>query len=215
MPSVDVFLAFSLACLVLSLSPGPSNMYIMARSISQGSAAGVAAAGGLAIGSIIYALLTAMGLATIFVYTPTAYMALKLAGAAYLLYLGWQYFTAPPVSVSTTDNKPHFSHSFIFRQSIIVELTNPKTALFFLAFLPQFADESAPLAPQLLILGLLYALIAMCCDLFVAFLSAGIGRWLNQHPRYPYWQDKISGSILMGLGAYIGISEVLVPEKSH
>jgi len=215
MPSIDVFLAFSIACLILSLSPGPSNMYIMARSMSQGSRAGVAAASGLAIGSIIYALVTAMGLATIFIYTPSAYMALKLAGAAYLIYLGWQYFTSPPATVETSDGKPDFSHSFIFRQSIVVELTNPKTALFFMAFLPQFADESAALAPQLLVLGLLYALIAMSCDLCVAFLSAKIGRWLNQHPSYPYWQDKVSGSILMGLGAYIATSEIWASNKGN
>lgn len=119
-------------------------MYIMARSLSQGHQAGMAAAAGLAMGSVVYILLTALGLAAIFLYTPAAYVALKVAGAIYLLYLGWQYLRQPVLDVNASGSSRTFTKTFIFKQSIIVELTNPKTALFFLAFLPQFTNESSP-----------------------------------------------------------------------
>ncbi|TRY33767.1 LysE family translocator [Aliiglaciecola sp. M165] len=209
MPSIDTLLAFSLAAALLSISPGPSNLYIMARTMASGHKSGVAAAGGMAVGSVIYVLATALGLAAIFKYSPTAYTLLKLAGAGYLIYLGIHAILAsrnanidsPKVKVMTNDK--------VFKQSILVELTNPKTALFFLAFLPQFVNpEVGSVALQLVILGLVYALIAFCSDLFVAFMSGQIGKWLAHHPLFIKWQDRISGSILIGLGGYIALEEL-------
>ncbi|GGO68446.1 LysE family translocator [Bowmanella pacifica] len=220
MPSLDILLTFSLAALLLSLSPGPSNLYIMARSLSQGHRAGVAAAGGLAIGSFIYVIATALGLAAIFKYSPLAYTLLKLAGATYLIYLGISYLLAKPEAQQQQTRLKPWSMARIFRQSVVVELTNPKTALFFLAFLPQFVrPEAGPISSQLLVLGMVYLLIALACDLLVALLSHQLGSWLSQHAQFPLWQDRISGSILLGLGALIGYEELQgdqgpIPEES-
>lgn len=209
MPSLDILLTFSLAALLLSLSPGPSNLYIMARSLSQGHRAGIAAAGGLAIGSFIYVIATALGLAAIFKYSPLAYTLLKLAGATYLIYLGISYLLAKPEAQQQQTRLKPWSMARIFRQSVVVELTNPKTALFFLAFLPQFVrPEAGPISSQLLVLGMVYLLIALACDLLVALLSHQLGSWLSQHAQFPLWQDRISGSILLGLGALIGYEEL-------
>ncbi|GAB3031457.1 LysE family translocator [Bowmanella dokdonensis] len=209
MPSIELLTTFALASLLLSLSPGPSNLYIMARSLSQGRNAGMAAAGGLAIGSLIYVLATALGLAAIFKYSPVAYTALKLAGAAYLVYLGIQTLRNKSPDTNARVQVEPWSAAKIFRQSVVVELTNPKTALFFLAFLPQFVrPDAGAVTSQLLVLGLVYALIALCCDLLVACLSDKLGDWLAHHASFPYWQDRISGTLLLGLGIFIAADEL-------
>ncbi|WP_166422103.1 LysE family translocator [Paraglaciecola sp. 20A4] len=210
MPSLDILLSFSIAALLLSLSPGPSNLYIMARSINQGHQAGIAAAGGMAVGSFVYVLATAFGLAAIFIYSPLAFILLKLAGAAYLLYLGWLYLFSrkhqdedkPKITVMSTPR--------IFAQSILVELTNPKTALFFIAFLPQFIKEdSGSVIGQFAVLGLMYALIAFICDVSVAMLAGKLGKWLSRHPAFEMWQNRLSGGLLLTLGSYIAIDELV------
>ncbi|MFT4993735.1 MAG: threonine/homoserine/homoserine lactone efflux protein [Paraglaciecola sp.] len=208
MPSIDTLLTFAFAALLLSAAPGPSNFYIMARSIGQGHQAGIAAAGGMAVGSFIYVLATAMGLAAIFKYSPLAYTFLKVVGAAYLIYLGTQYFLSTGTSTSRQKLQPIPLHK-IFRQSIVVELTNPKTALFFIAFLPQFVDvQGTNVTMQLVILGTVYAFIAMGSDILVALLSGKLGNWLAHHPAFIRWQDRFSGSLLFTLGTFIVYQEI-------
>lgn len=208
MPSIDTLLTFSFAALLLSVAPGPSNLYIMARSIGQGHRAGIAAAGGMAVGSFVFVLATAMGIAAIFKYSPLAYTFLKLAGAAYLIYLGMQYFLSAGAGTSR-QTLQRISLTKIFRQSIVVELTNPKTALFFLAFLPQFVDvQSANVTMQLVTLGTVYACIAMGSDITVALLSGKLGNCLAHHPAFIRWQDRFSGSLLFALGGFIVYEEL-------
>jgi threonine/homoserine/homoserine lactone efflux protein len=209
MPSIDTLLTFALAALLLSVAPGPSNLYIMARSIGQGHQAGIAAAGGMAVGSFIYVLATAMGIAAIFKYSPYAYTFLKLAGAAYLIYLGMQYFLSAGVGTSR-QKLQRIPLNKIFRQSIVVELTNPKTGLFFLAFLPQFVDvQHANVTIQLVILGTVYAFIAMGSDITVALVSGKLGNWLAHHPLFIRWQNRFSGSLLFALGTFIIYQEII------
>ena len=204
MPAFETLIAYSIAASVLCISPGPSNLYIMARTMGQGHQAGIAAASGMAIGSFIYVFATALGIAAIFKYSPVAYVAVKVAGACYLIYLGYHYIAN---ATSHSIDKPHLKHlatPVIFKQSVIVELTNPKTALFFLAFLPQFVDTAqGNVALQLFVLGCIYAVIAFCSDLLVVFLSSQLGKWLMQHPLFAQWQERISGSILLILGGFI------------
>ncbi|KZN49752.1 LysE family translocator [Pseudoalteromonas luteoviolacea] len=204
MPSIEVFIAFSVVCFLLSITPGPSILYIAARSISQGPSAGVSAASGMAIGSFIYVVATVLGLATIFKYSPIAYTGLKIAGAFYLVYLGWQYFKpAEQTAGSPLLNKKN--NLAIMKQSLVVELTNPKTALFFLAFLPQFVNNAeAQVSTQLLILGVIYTLITLCCDISIALLSGKLGNWLNKNNRSSHWQDKLAGSVMFILAGVIG-----------
>lgn len=206
MIGMDVLVAFAIAALVLSLSPGPSNLYIMACTIGNGARAGIAAAAGMALGSLSYAALTALGLSAVIVYSPALFIGLKVAGALYLLYLGaktWLQATVPhlqnPVKTSTKK---------VLRQSLIVELTNPKTGLFFIAFLPQFTrSESGSISVQLLLLGGVYAVIALGSDLLVVTLSSKLGRWLARSPDWAVRQEKLAGIILFALGVFILLEE--------
>lgn len=196
----DTFMAFVLATLIISLSPGPSNLYILACTLGSGKAGGRAAALGMAVGSSSYAIATAFGLAAVMLYIPMIFTLIKVLGALYLIYLGitsLRYASAPhlrkPVQASTRR---------IVSRSLLVELSNPKTALFFIAFLPQFTRATGDvLINDLLVLGLLFSAIALCCDLLVVQLSHQLGRWMAKNPRVAVRQEQLVGLIFLGLGA--------------
>ena len=210
MPSIEMLLAFSVAALVMNISPGPSNFYVMARSIAQGVRGGVMAAAGLAVGSLVHVAATALGLAAVFKYSPMAYTLVKLLGAAYLIYLGIQYLRASREETGEVRASAVKSYGTIFRESILVEVTNPKTALFFLALLPQFVEPAAgPVAPQLLVLGLIVTISAIPCDLVVAVSASKAAKWLASHENAQVIQNRVSGSILAGLGSYIALDGIL------
>lgn len=208
MPSWETLVIFTAAAVVMNLSPGPSNFYILSRSISQGARAGTLATLGLAAGGLVYVAAAAFGLSLLFQAAPPAYTALKLLGAGYLIYLGVRTILAKPEPIETraVDRR---SLARIFRESVLVELLNPKTALFFLAFLPQFADPSVgPVAPQVLVLGLIVTLTAIPCDLAVAFGGAAAAGWIGRNAWAGRLQNRVSGTILVGLGGYVGLAEI-------
>ena len=210
MPSIETIATFSFAAFLLCISPGPSNLYVMARSISQGRQAGIMAASGMILGSFIYVIASAFGLAAIFLYSELAYQLVTLAGAAYLLYLASHYFKLAKQHIQTTHKVSQLAKSTIFKQSLVVELTNPKTALFFIAFLPLFTDpKQGNLNLQLLILGSIYAVIGFMSDILVATLSGKIGQWMNNHPRAGQWQNRLSASLLFTIAGFIVYEQVL------
>ena len=190
----DILMAFVAATLIISLSPGPSNLYILACTLGSGRAGGTAAALGMAVGSFSYAI------ATVIAYVPVVFTVVKVLGALYLIYLGvtaLRFASAPhlrkPVQASTRR---------IVSRSLLVELSNPKTALFFIAFLPQFTHATGDvLITDLLVLGLLFSAIALCCDLLVVQLSHQLGRWMAKNPRIAVRQEQLVGLIFLGLGA--------------
>ncbi|WP_438463223.1 LysE family translocator [Marinomonas sp. PE14-40] len=214
MPSIEILLAFTLTSLLMSLSPGPSNLYVMARSIAQGVQGGLVAAAGLGVGSLIHVAAAVLGLSVLFSHSPTLYMMVKLIGALYLIYLGVNYWRAHSGSGSDDEALPvkktkSMPLKKVFIQSIIVEVTNPKTALFFIALLPQFVvPESGPIALQLFVLGMIAALTALPCDILVAVSSSKVASWLLKHKNAQVIQDKVSGSILLGMGSFIAVGEV-------
>jgi threonine/homoserine/homoserine lactone efflux protein len=206
MPSIHTFLLFTAAALAMNISPGPSNLYVMSRSLAQGTSAGLVAAAGLATGSLFHVTVTSLGLAVILQYSPIAFLVMKLAGAGYLVFLGLKMLLAKSASISPDALLPRKPLARIFRESAVVEILNPKTALFFLAFLPQFADPKAgPLAPQLLLLGFIVTLTAIPCDALVAVLSGKAADLLRRKPIFQRLQNWISGSVLVALGATIAL----------
>lgn len=210
MPSLEILATFTVAALVLGISPGPSNLYVMARSIAQGSKGGIVAAAGLAVGSLVHIAATVLGLSAIFNSSPTIYLIVKLAGAAYLIYLGVNHWRFRGVvvdeGVQHVNAKPLAK---IFRESIIVEVSNPKTALFFIALLPQFVvPEAGPVALQLMILGGIVTLSSLLCDVLVAFFSSKAADWLIKHEKAQLIQERVSGSILLAMGGYIFADEI-------
>jgi threonine/homoserine/homoserine lactone efflux protein len=210
MPSMEVLIAFTAAALILNLSPGPSNMYVIARAIAQGTQGGIVAAIGLGVGSMVHVIATVVGISAIFSHSPTLYTGVKIVGAFYLLYLGIGYWkTKVSTGVEKVKQPKKKSLSSIFRESIIVEVTNPKTALFFIALLPQFVvPESGSVSQQLLIFGLIVTISALPCDMLVAVSFSKASDWLIKNKRAQQIQERISGSILIGMGAYIVADEV-------
>jgi len=208
MPSAETLLVFAAAALLLNISPGPSNFYVMSRSVAQGPRGGAVAAMGLAVGSLVHVVAAALGISALFHYFPAAFGVVKLVGAAYLIYLGIQYLRGGARGRPTGPDAGARPHGRIFTESILVEVLNPKTALFFLAFLPQFVDVSrGPPAPQILLLGSIVTLSAIPCDLFVAWISGSAARAIAGNARLARIHDLLSGSILVGLGLYVAQSE--------
>lgn len=218
MPPLNDILLFTAAAFIMNLSPGPSNFYVMARTIAQGTSAGLAAVAGLAAGSLLHVIAAVLGLSALFAYSPLAYTVLKIAGASYLVYLGLGYFG---IRFFTKDNAQksedeetkqeklvELTTKKIFVQSVIIEASNPKTALFYLALLPQFVvPEAGPAAPQLLLLGLIVTLSAIPCDLFVTFFADKAASLIRGNQRFRENLGKVSGTILITLGAYVLFAE--------
>jgi threonine/homoserine/homoserine lactone efflux protein len=191
-----LFVASSLALLVV---PGPAVLYIVTRSLSQGRAAGLVSMLGVNSGALLHTVAAALGLSAILVSSALAFSVVKYAGAAYLIYLGIrQFFTKG--AFENIELKQD-SLSKIFTQGIVVSVLNPKLALFFFAFLPQFVDASrGDVALQMLGLGLLFVALAACSDGVYAMLSSSLGRWLQRNPRFASRQKYVTGSVYVGLG---------------
>ena len=214
MPPLNDILLFTAAAFIMNLSPGPANFYVMARTIAQGIPAGLAAVAGLAVGGLLHVVAAVLGLSVLITYSPLAYTILKIAGASYLVYLGLGYFG---IRFFAKDNEENLEGSDsetgksakpamrkIFIQSVIIEASNPKTALFFLALLPQFVvPEAGPAAPQFLLLGLIVTLSAIPCDLFVTFFADRAAALIRGNQAVRANLEKVSGTILVTLGGYV------------
>lgn len=200
MAPVDTLLAFLAAALVFALMPGPAILYATARTLAGGRRAGLMAALGIALGGYIHVVAAAAGLSALFHAVPTVYALVKLAGAAYLVWLGFGMIRSTALSASPLV-APR-SPARAFRQSILVELLNPKTALFFVAFLPQFADPAAalPVWAQLLVLGSVVNLMFGAADLAAVFAASSLATRIGRSPRAVAWMNRAGGALLMGLG---------------
>jgi threonine/homoserine/homoserine lactone efflux protein len=218
MPPLNDILLFTAAAVMMNLSPGPANFYVMARTIAQGIPAGLAAVAGLAAGGLLHVIAAVLGLSVLFAYSPFAYTLLKIVGATYLIYIGLGYFGISLLgrnkkrNMETEETKTEALEQLairkIFIQSVIIEASNPKTALFFLALLPQFvAAEAGPAAPQFLLLGLIVTLSAIPCDLFVTFFSDRAATLIRGNQRIRKRLEGFSGSVLIILGAYVLLAE--------
>ena len=218
MPALNDLLLFTAAAFIMNLSPGPANFYLMARTIAQGTSAGLAAIAGLALGSLLHVVAAVLGLSVLFSYSPLAYTLLKIVGASYLVYLGLGHFGIRLFGKNKQEELEDsemrqeifvkIETKKIFVQSAIVEASNPKTALFFLALLPQFVvPEAGPAAPQFLLLGLIVTLSAVPCDLFVVFSADKAATLIRGNRKFRDKLDKISGTILISLGAYVLLAE--------
>ena len=204
MPSPAHLALFALAALALNAAPGPSNFYVLSRSLAQGAGAGLVSALGLALGSLFHVALAVAGLAALLRYVPAAYDAIRLAGAAYLVYLGIRLLRGRDAGAEPAAVQRRPLGRVLF-DAALVEMLNPKTALFFLAFLPQFVEPAAgPAAPQLLLLGLIVTLTALPCDSLVALAGARLARFFATQARRR-WPNRLAGSTLIGLGLYTAL----------
>ena len=198
---------FLTATAVLLLTPGPVVLYVVARSMSQGRRAGLVSVLGAELGNSVHAAGAALGLAALLASSAMAFSVVKYLGAAYLVYLGVRKLTSTDANASGAREVPSERLRSIFAQGVLVAVLNPKTALFFLAFLPQFVDpgRGAPTA-QVLTLGGMFVGLALISDSAYALLAGTFGRWLWSHPRFVRGERYVSGTVYIGLGALAALS---------
>ena len=190
------FALFMLGAITLNLIPGPDMTFVMSQGAARGTRAGVAAALGIGAGTIVHILLAAAGLAAVLSQASWAFDIIRYAGAAYLVWIAIQLIRAPPVSGSS----PPMSASKAFRQGALINILNPKVALFFLAFLPQFmSPEAGPYWLQSLILGLSFNVSGTIVNLLVALSSGRLADTLRRKPRIGQYLNWFAGALMGGL----------------
>jgi threonine/homoserine/homoserine lactone efflux protein len=207
MPSLDHLIPFALATLVFAAMPGPAILYTIAQTMARGRGGGLLAAGGLATGGLAHVCAAAAGLSAIFRYSPPLFVAMKIGGALYLIWLGIQMIRSRG-AFSLATAAAAKSRRRAFAESVVVELLNPKTALFFIAFLPQFVDADAalPVWLQLLLLGLAVNLSFMTSDIIAALVTNRLVERLRQSPRAARAMRWTGGSVLIGLGTHLAVN---------
>jgi threonine/homoserine/homoserine lactone efflux protein len=192
---------FAAAALALAVVPGPAVLYIVARSVDQGRFAGLVSALGIGVGSLVHVTAATIGLSSLLASSATAFTVVKYAGAAYLILLGIHRLLARE-EVAEVAARPPRGLGMIFRDGVIVNVLNPKTALFFLAFLPQFVDpDQGAASPQILVLGLIFTVIALSSDSLWALAAGTLGAWLRRSRWYLGVKRWVTGAVLVALGA--------------
>jgi len=206
MPSLETALLFLGAALALNLTPGPDMLYIAARSVSGGRAAGVVSALGVSVGLLFHVAVVAFGLAALLAAVPVAYDLIRIAGAIYLLALGLDLLLRSRHG-NEVPSLPPSRLRRIFAQGVVTNVLNPKVALFFLAFLPQFVDINAgPPIPQIVFLGLLFNVQGTLVNLGVALLASRTTVWLRRSEQRISVLRRLTGAVFVALGARLAIS---------
>jgi threonine/homoserine/homoserine lactone efflux protein len=199
-PNHSSLLLFVSAALVLLAIPGPAVFYVTSRSIGHGLSAGVISALGIGVGTLFHVAAAALGLSALLMSSAIAFSVVKYLGAAYLIFLGIQKIVREE-SIASSEQSDRIQLSRIFGQGIVVNVLNPKTALFFFAFLPQFADVSrGKVAGQILFLGLLFAIMGVLSDSVWALFAGTLARALKRNTRWMRTQRYVSGGMLISLG---------------
>jgi threonine/homoserine/homoserine lactone efflux protein len=201
MPDPSRLALFVGAALLLLVVPGPAVLYIVTQSVAYGRRAGIASVAGITTGTLVHIAAATVGLSALLASSALAFEVVKYLGAAYLIVVGMRRLAGlePP-------DDPHLRRTGelgrLYRQGIVVNVLNPKTALFFLAFLPQFVDPDRGAAwPQILALGLLFAALGFVSDGIRALVAGSLGERLRRSRRFPLVRRYVSGSVFVGLGA--------------
>jgi threonine/homoserine/homoserine lactone efflux protein len=198
---------FFATAVILALSPGPDNLFVLAQAARNGRMAGIYVTLGLCTGLVGHTVAVAFGLAAIVRASSLAFTILKLMGAGYLLYLAWQAFRAG-ASVRKDEPVSELSMTTLYRRGIVMNLTNPKVSLFFLAFLPQFANPShGSMTMQFMQLGGIFIIATMLVFGGVSMLAGGLGRKFRDSPRAEKILNRVAASIFVGLAVKLAISE--------
>jgi threonine/homoserine/homoserine lactone efflux protein len=207
MPNSAQLPLFVVAALTLLLIPGPSVLYILTRSVDQGRLAGFISVLGIQTGTLFHVAGAALGLSAILLSSALAFSIVKYLGAAYLIYLGVRKLLSREEIRPDETTVEKASYRRIYSQGVIVNVLNPKTALFFFAFLPQFVDtDRGAVAPQMLFLGIVFTLMALCTDGMYAFLAGTLGNRLKSSLRFWRAQKYFAGSVYIGLGLTTALS---------
>ena len=206
MPELSTFTIFVVATSVLLLTPGPAVLYIVTRSIDQGRVAGIVSTLGIAVGTLFHVAAAAFGISALLVSSALLFSFVKYLGAAYLIYLGIRKLLVRE-ELQLIQNKKRRELSQIFYQGTLVNLLNPKTALFFFAFLPQFVDPAkGAVSGQILFLGATFVVMGLFSDGLYALLAGSLGKWLRSNLRFLRAQRYFAGTVYIALGAVTALS---------
>lgn len=200
-PNLSSLGVFVLAAMAMLLAPGPAVLYIVARSVEQGRVAGLISVCGITSATLVHALAASLGLSALLVSSAFAFSLVKYAGAAYLITIGVRRILDRRVAPVAAGPLTQRSLWRLYRDGFVVNLLNPKTALFFLAFLPQFVDPArGGVAFQIAFLGLLLALMGLMSDGLYALAAGSAGRWLKRNGSVLRWERYVTGGVFIGLG---------------
>jgi threonine/homoserine/homoserine lactone efflux protein len=199
------FIAFLVAAVVLAATPGPGIAYVVARTVAGGRKEGLASCFGTAVGGMLHVLAAALGVSLLVAQSALAFSLVKYVGAAYLVYLGVRMLLSKSQvlhAVEVTSQGPRRA----FREGVVVEALNVKTALFFLAFLPQFTSSSQPLIPQLVALGTICVILNTAVDIVAVFASDRLLKSEAARTTRARTLTRASGITMLGLGAYLAVA---------
>ena len=207
MPSGELLWAFLAAAAVFAYMPGPAMIYATAQTLARGRRAGLRAALGIHLGGYVHVIAAASGLSVLFRVVPEAYLAVKLAGAAYLVAIGLVMIRQALRGGLGSADPPRRGDRRALVDSVLVEVLNPKTAIFFLAFLPQFTDPAAglPIWAQMLALGVVVNLMFSSADLVTVTFAGALSRRLARSTTLQRWARAAGGTLLIGLGGRLAL----------
>jgi threonine/homoserine/homoserine lactone efflux protein len=206
MLTYDVALSFFGIAVLLAFAPGPDNLFVLMQSAMWGRTSGMFVVLGLCTGLIGHTLAVAVGLAAVFAASEAAFTVLKLAGAIYLVYLAWGAFRAP-IQASSAENPLRQSKALLYRRGIVLNLTNPKVSLFFLAFLPQFTNpERGSMAFQTVSLGALFMIATLLVFGLIAWFSGSLGEHLLRSKAAQRVLNRVAGIVFLGLAVKLALS---------
>ena len=207
MVDAHTLIAFALVTLGLFLIPGPAVLLVLARGMSGGRSVGLATGLGIASGDFLHTVMATLGLSAVLMTSALAFNLVKFVGAAYLIYLGLRAFFEKPSSIELP-SASRIAPAKAFRQAVLAELLNPKTALFFLAFLPQFVHpERGATIGQFAELGGVFVIMSALYTALIATGAGAVGRWLERHKGIGRWQGKFVGSIYLSLGIKLSLEQ--------
>lgn len=203
----ETLLLFITASTLLALAPGPDNIFVLTQSMIKGAKPGVFVTLGLCSGLVFHTSAVALGVAAIFQTSLIAFNILKFLGAGYLLYLAYMSFTSNSKS-SIKANQDNLTLSKLYKRGIIMNITNPKVSIFFLAFLPQFTNPAnGSVTLQIFILGAIFMLCAFLVFSSIALLAGKLGNWFNRSPNAENILNKVAGTVFAGLAIKLALSE--------
>lgn len=218
MPTFQSLLAFFGVAVLLALSPGPDNLFVLMQSIQRGWRVGIVVVVGLCLGVVVHTTAVALGLAAVFAASSIAFTVLKWCGAAYLAYLAWGAWRAPVAADASAGGAAAGGSGradiagkdllVMVRRGVVMNLSNPKVLIFFLAFLPQFADPAiGPVGPQIFVFGAVFILAAFLVFGAIALFSGAFGNLLLRSPRAQFWLNKITAVVFVGLAVKLATAQ--------
>jgi len=205
---IDTLILFFGTAVLLGLAPGPDNVFVLTQSALYGRRAGWLVTLGLCTGLLVHTSAVALGVAAIFKTSSLAFNLLKLAGAGYLLWLAWGALRSRPEAPDTTATRTPIDAGRLYRRGIVMNVTNPKVSIFFIAFLPQFVDPGrGAIAWQMLLLGAVFILSTVIVFGGIALAAGHLGQILSRSPRIQTWINRIAGLVFIGLAIKLASSQ--------